>query len=102
VVVIREQSGEARPAAEQSRGVTLGVDTLLGVGLGLVGFGFGFAGWRRRAATTAAAAAMRHPTPPPPITADGLLLMGKYNAGPRRETVERFDLGPSYQVEKEE
>jgi hypothetical protein len=104
VVVIREQSADARPAvAEQPRGVTLGGDTALGIGIGVLGLGIGLAGWRRKAAATAAAtAAMRHPTPPPPVTHDGLLLMGKYNAGPRREQIERFDLGPSYQVEQEE
>jgi hypothetical protein len=104
VVVIREQSADARPAVvEQPRGVTLGGDTALGIGVGVLGVGIGLAGWRRKtAATAAAAAAMRHPTPPPPVTHDGLLLMGKYNAGPRREQIERFDLGPSYQVEQEE
>lgn len=105
VVVIREPAGETRvvaPTSEQPRGVTLGTETLIGLGIGLVGVGFGFAGWRRRTAATAAGVALRHPNPPAPVSEDGLLLMGKYNAGPRRETVERFDLGLSYQAEQEQ
>lgn len=108
VVVIRE-SGDARPPApvvEQPRGMVVGVEAMFGLGVGLLGVGFGLAGWLRRSAAASSAAsvaaAMKHPVPPSHGHGDGLLLMGKYNAGPRREAVERFDLGPSYQTQKEE
>jgi hypothetical protein len=97
-VVIREPNGEPRPvmmpAPEPSRGVTIGNEALLGIGIGVAGLGFGFAGWRRRAA--GAGAALRHPAPASPMGGDGVLLMGKYNAGPVPTTAEKFDIGPSY------
>jgi hypothetical protein len=102
VVVIREPAAEPRPApapaAEPARGVTLGGETVLGIGIGIAGLGFGFAGWRRRAAT----AKQDHPAPAPPAASDGLLLMGRYNAGPVPATAEKFDIGPSYQTEVQE
>jgi hypothetical protein len=107
VVVIREPNADARPApampaaAEQPRGVTVSTETLLGIGVGVAGLGFGFAGWRRRAAS-AAHARMNQPAPPAPMGGDGMLLMGKYNAGPCPTTAEKFDLGPSYADEQRE
>lgn len=108
VVVIREpdENRSAAPAMEQPRGVVLEPEALMGIGVGVLGLGVGLVGWLRRPAATpnlaTVAAAMRHPSPPAHAPEDGLLLMGKYNAGPRRETVERFEIGPSYQTEQEE
>jgi hypothetical protein len=103
VVVIREPAPAApppAPAAEPARGITLGGETVLGIGIGIAGLGFGFAGWRRRAATSNAK--QDNPAPPPPATSDGLLLMGRYNAGPVPTSAEKFDIGPSYQTEVQE
>lgn len=107
VVVIREPNADARPApalpvaAEPARGVTLSTEMLLGIGIGVAGLGFGFAGWRRRAAS-AAAARLNPPMPLGPMGGDGMLLMGKYNAGPCPTSAEKFDLGPSYADEQRE
>jgi hypothetical protein len=105
VVVIREPAGEARPApvADAPRGVTLTNEVLFGLGVGVVGLGVGLAGWRRRPA----------PPPPPPAprviappltgpAGDGVMLLGRYNAGPIPTTAERFDMGPSYEAERQE
>ena len=100
VVVIREPVGEPRPVfaapapAEQPRGVTIGNEMLLGIGIGVAGLGFGFAGCRRRAVV--AGTKQGSPLPFSPLGGDGMLLMGKYNAGPLPTTAEKFDLGPSY------
>jgi hypothetical protein len=37
-----------------------------------------------------------------PLGGDGVLLMGRYNAGPRPTTAEKFDIGPSYAALREE
>ncbi len=104
IVVIRESGGEARPAplAEAPRGITLGGEALLGIGIGAAGLGFGFAGWRRKSSTAAAKTTLRHPEPTSPMAGDGVMLMGKYNSGPRKETAERFDMGVNYETEKKE
>jgi hypothetical protein len=36
------------------------------------------------------------------MSGDGVLLMGRYNAGPRPTTAEKFDIGPSYATLREE
>ncbi len=106
VVIIREP-GEARasttashaaPVSEGSRGITVTPETLLGLGIGVAGIGIGVAGWRRSSREKAAALVM--PTPPPSVPADGVLLMGKYNAGRRPEPAEKFEIGPTYQDEQ--
>lgn len=101
VVVIRESS-DSRPApVEAPRGITLSSDTLLGVAVGVGGLGLGFAGWRRKRNEVAAAAVpLAMPAAPPP--GDGVLLMGKYNAGKMPEPKERFEIGPSYQDQQRE
>lgn len=105
VVVIREPNGEPRPilaapAPAEPRGVTIGNEMLLGIGIGVAGLGFGFAGWRRRTAATGTKAGS--PLPFSPLAGDGMLLMGKYNAGPCPTSAEKFDLGPSYQMQQQE
>jgi len=105
VVVIREPAPATpapAPVAEPARGITLGGETVLGIGIGIAGLGFGFAGWRRRAATANANAKQERPAPPPQVATDGLLLMGRYNAGPVPTSAEKFDIGPSYQTEVQE
>ncbi len=105
VVVIREPAAEPRPvlaapAPAESRGVTIGNEMLFGIAIGVAGLGFGFAGWRRRAAVAGTKAGS--PLPFSPLAGDGMLLMGKYNAGPCPTTAEKFDLGPSYQMQQQE
>jgi hypothetical protein len=91
VVVIRESGSDSRSAAMEGGGITLGTGSLIGLGIGVLGIGIGFAGWRRRMAMVPAVA-------PPVMDGNSVLLMGKYNAGPRRETAERFEIGQSYQT----
>jgi hypothetical protein len=106
IVVIRE-SGEPRPMmmpapmpAAEARGVTLSTETLLGFGVGVVGLGFGFAAYLRSGRV--AAVALKPPAPPSQMAPDGVMLMGKYNAGPRPAPAEKFELGPTYQDVQEE
>ncbi len=102
VVVIRESAGESRsaPVAAPEAGlVTISSGTLLGVGVAALGIGFGFVTWRRRAPVVPPPAAAAVAVAP---AADGILLMGKYNAGPRKESVEKFEIGPSYHAEQQE
>jgi hypothetical protein len=100
VVVVREPAAESHPVTVTPAPSSLGTETLLAIGIGAAGLGFGFAGWRRRREAD-------RPAPPavvtaPPNPADGILLMGQYNAGPRKETAERFEIGPRYQLEQQE
>jgi hypothetical protein len=108
-VVIRD-SGEPRPVMApmqmpvqmmpEQRGVTLSTDTLLGLGVGVVGLGFGFAAYLRSGrASSPALKPLALPSQPVP---DGVMLMGKYNAGPRPAPAEKFELGPTYQDVQEE
>jgi hypothetical protein len=98
VVVIKESGNDSRSATIDTGGIILGVGSLLGLGIGVLGIGIGYAGWRRRMTP------LHIPSPPSPpaVPGDGILLSGKYNAGPRRETAERFEIGPSYQTTQAE
>ncbi|MFO0806875.1 MAG: hypothetical protein U0791_27535 [Gemmataceae bacterium] len=94
VVVVREpaESRHAEPAPAAVR-----LDVLLACGIGLAAVGVG--AW-------AALRRTRHPlqsaglAPAPlPLDPNSVSLMGKYNAGPKREAAEKFDLGPTYHEE---
>ena len=98
IVVIREPVSEPRPAADPARGVTVGSEVLLGIGLGAAGLGFGYAGWNRRRPVPSVEA-----TPPAaPQKPSGVLLLGEFDAGPLPTTAEKFDMGPSYQTVQQE
>jgi hypothetical protein len=103
VLVIREAAeGKpvASPAPEPARGVTLRLETLLGLGVGLLGLGVGLLALVRRSAPTPV---MKYLPSSPAVAPDGgILLMGKYNAGPPREKAEKFEIGPSFQAEAQE
>ncbi len=103
VIIIRDRDATptAAPATPPAPAeptpyvLTLTPATLAGLGVGLGGLGIGWLGWRRRQ-TAAASPLARHPLPYVPLGGEGVLLMGKYNAGPRPDTAERFEIGPSY------
>jgi len=95
VVVVREQA-ETRPAVEAPASVRL--DTLLLGGLGVLAIGVAaWAGLRRTRSAMPLA-----PLAPLPIPLDPncVALQGKFNAGPRRDAAEKFELGPTFHEEK--
>jgi hypothetical protein len=107
VIVLKDRDGDAHsspnPSAattEQVRGITLSPELLLGVSAGIIGLGVGAWGWRRR--KTVSPTRGMHPLPYVPMGGEGVLLMGRYNAGPRPTTAERFEIGPSYAAMREE
>jgi hypothetical protein len=101
VVVIREPA-ESRPAPaapESARGLTLSPETLTIIGLSIAGM-FGMVALirttRRPTVIPPAPVSIVPPVPPDPNT---VRLMGQYNAGPRPDTAEKFEIGPSYHDE---
>lgn len=108
VIVLREREGEPRSNAsvqtsgtsESAGAVAVRPEWLVAVGTGLVGLGLGAWGWRRR--RDGAGTRGLHPLPYVPMGGDGVVLMGRYNAGPRPATAEKFDIGPSYATLREE
>ena len=100
VVVIREPAPEPRPS-EPPRGFSVGLDSLVAIGLGALGLVFGLVSWVRAGRRELPVAI---PTPPAPVSPptppdNGVKLLGMYNAGPLPETAEKFDLGPTYHEE---
>ena len=107
VIVLRDRESDTHPtpnppvsSTEQARGITLSHEFLLGLGGGVIGLGIGAWGWRRRKMSSPDRGT--HPLPYMPLGGDGVLLMGRYNAGPRPSTAEKFDIGPSYATMREE
>jgi hypothetical protein len=107
VIVLRERDGDIHSSPnppvsspEQARGITLSHELLLGLGVGVIGLGIGAWGWRRRKMSSPSRGT--HLLPYVPLGGDGVLLMGRYNAGPRPTTAEKFDIGPSYAAMREE
>jgi hypothetical protein len=100
VVVIREPAAEPRPS-EPARGLSVGVDSLVAIGLGALGLVFGLVSWVRGSRRELPVAI---PTPPAPVAPPappdtGVKLLGMYHAGPLPDTAEKFDLGPTYHEE---
>lgn len=94
-VVVVKEAVEARPAVGASTDVHW--TTLLACSMGLVAVGIAAWAATRRAKQTLPLSTFA-PTPLP-LDPNGVSLMGKYNAGPKRETAEKFDLGPTYHEE---
>jgi hypothetical protein len=97
VVVIREPT-DARPAPETANGMTLNVPTLIAFGVGFLGLVFSIKAWSSSARKTDAAMAPMFQMAKGPVVLDpnNVNLMGKYNAGPKPDTAEKFEIGPSY------
>ena len=90
VVVVRE-SAEPRPAVEAP--ATVRLETLLIFGFGMLAVGVAaWAGFRQTRKTAPASFAIA----PLPLDPNAVNLMGKYNAGPKREAAETFDIGNTY------
>jgi hypothetical protein len=95
VVVVREAASEPRPVVEAPP-AAIRVDTLVLGGLGIAAVAaVSWLGFRKSQKTLPNTFALA----PAPLDPDGVNLMGKYNAGPKREAAEKFDLGPTYQDE---
>ena len=56
-------------------------------------------GGSRKTVATPAQVSPIIPMPMPAIDSNSVQLMGKYNAGPMRETAEKFEMGPTYHEE---
>jgi len=107
VIVLKDRDSDTHTSPnssissrEQVQGITLSHELLLGLSGGIVGLGVGAWAWRRRKAVPSSRGT--HPLPYVPLGGEGVLLMGRYNAGPRPTTAEKFEIGPSYAVMREE
>jgi hypothetical protein len=96
VIVVREA---AEPPSAARHGLTLSIELLAACSIGLVGVLFAGMAWARGSRQQKPAAVPAIHGAAPPVDPDGVHLMGKYNAGPLRETAEKFDIGPSYHEE---
>jgi hypothetical protein len=92
VVVVREPADvrHAEPAPAAVR-----LDLLLACGAGLAAVGVGAWAALRRTKQPLPIAAVA----PAPVDPNSVSLMGKYNAGPKREAAEKFELGLTYHEE---
>ncbi|MDW8242817.1 MAG: hypothetical protein RMJ88_06360 [Thermogemmata sp.] len=113
VIIVRDREADSRAPAEvptaspsktaeaATRGITVGPELLVGLATGLGGLGLGVWSWRRHKGHKPTVG--RHPLGYTPLGGEeGVLLMGRYNAGPRPATAEKFDIGPSYATLREE
>ncbi len=97
---VRELTPNSGPVMEPTRGVTIGLETLMGIGVGLLGVGYGYFNWRRRPEVGTPTVIASTPVAPTPVApeAGSIVLLGQYNAGPPREAAERFEIGPAYEA----
>lgn len=97
VVVIRE-SAETRPLPEAASGLNFNLATIVAFSLGLLGLAFSLfnllGGTRKK--QHLAAPIFQNTTSPVPIDPNSVRLMGKFNAGPKPESAEKFEIGPTY------
>jgi len=102
VVVVREPA-EARPApSETPRALPMSIEMLVAGLVGMLGMLLAGMAWARGSRTVEAAPQTRPPVDTAQIHAidpNSVQLMGKYNAGPIRETAEKFEIGPTYHEE---
>lgn len=102
IVVVREPSEQRPTVSEAPRGLTLSIEMLVACGIGM--FGMLLAGMvmaRRGSRKESAMPTVIPPiiTSPTSIDCNSIQLMGRYNAGPMRETAEKIEIGPSYHDE---
>jgi hypothetical protein len=97
VVVIREPA-ESRTAPETANGMTFNSATLLAFGVGFLGLMFSIKAWSSAARKKDPALVPIFQTAAGPVVLDpnSVNLMGKYNAGPKPDSAEKFELGPTY------
>jgi hypothetical protein len=97
-VVVRDPAVPSVPAAAPAGTQTLTTGTVVAGGLGLFGLMVGVVAVvaRPRRRTASPPAVIPAPVVEPPHDPNSMRLMGKYNAGPRPETAEQFEIGPTY------
>jgi hypothetical protein len=95
VVVVREPA-PAQPASPPA--VTR--ETAIAGGVGVLGLLVAAMTWRRGSRRPAPPIIMTPDAPSLPLDPNSIHLMGQYNAGPRLETAEQFELGPTYHEEQ--
>ena len=92
IVVVRE----AAPTTAVEPRITLHLESLLAFGVGILGVLFAAIVWARSSRTVARSALPSAIAPPVSFDPNLVQLFGQYNAGPKREPAEKFDLGPTY------
>jgi hypothetical protein len=97
VVVIREPA-ESHSIPETANGITFNVPTLIAFGVGLIGLLFSVRAWSGASRHKHPALAPIFQTTQGPVALDpnSVNLMGKYNAGPKPDSAEKFEIGPTY------
>ena len=75
---------------------TLSLESAIAFGVGLVGVLFAVVAWTRGSRPVGHSALPSSFTPPVSFDPNLVQLSGQYNAGPKREPAEKFDLGPTY------
>lgn len=101
VVVMNEPGARPAPKAPMpvTQTLTFRFETLISAGVGLFGLLLAILVWpriSRRESELAQVIPQGSPAPPDPKS---IQLLGQYNAGPKRENVEKFEIGPAYHEE---
>ena len=92
IVVVRE----AAPTTVAEPGITLHLESLLAFGVGILGVLFAAIVWARGSRTGGRSALPSAFVPHVSFDPNLVQLSGQYNAGPKREPAEKFDIGPTY------
>ena len=75
---------------------TLSLESAIAFGVGLVGVLFAVVAWTRGSRPVGHSALPSVFAPPVSFDPNLVQLSGQYNAGPKREPAEKFDIGPTY------
>jgi hypothetical protein len=95
VVVIREPS-ESRQAPETATGMNFNIATIFAFSVGFLGLAFSIKTLTARKKEQAGVPVFHSGSAPVPLDPNSVQLMGKYNAGPKPETAEKFEIGPTF------
>ena len=92
IVVVRD----AAPLAASEPGIALHLESLLAFGVGILGVLLAAVVWARGSRTVERTTLPLAIVPPVSFDPNLVQLSGQYNAGPKREPAEKFDLGTTY------